>query len=65
MLIGVEVLVEMLRMEVAEPPEASVTLVGLNVLVGPARKTVAVRLTLPLNPLRLFNVIVLSTELPA
>ncbi len=60
-----EVLVEMLRMEVAEPPEASVTLVGLNVLVGPARKTVAVRLTLPLNPLRLFNVIVLSTELPA
>jgi len=64
-LIGVEVLVEMLRMEVAEPPEASVTLVGLNVLVGPARKTVAVRLTLPLNPLRLFNVIVLSTELPA
>ncbi len=40
----------MLSFEVAEPPEVSGTVTGLNDTDGPEGETVAVRLTLPANP---------------
>jgi hypothetical protein len=43
---------------VTVPPDASVTDVGLNVTLGPEGETEPVRVSVPLNPLRLAKVIV-------
>ncbi len=42
--------VAMLSFEVAEPPEVSATVTGVNDIAGPKGETVAVRFTLPANP---------------
>ena len=47
---GVELVVVIERVELAEP-ELIVTGVGLNVAVAPLGRPLALRLTLPVNPL--------------
>jgi len=56
---------EMLIVELPEPPEVRVTLVGLRVEVEPDAGTAAVeRVTVPENPLRLARLIVAVDENP-
>jgi hypothetical protein len=62
----VEVVVEIVRVEVAVEPGVRLTLVGENPVVGPLATlgaTVAVRATLPVNP-RLLSVMVEVAEPP-
>ena len=54
---GVEGVVDIVSVEVPVPPEARMTLVGLKPRVRPAGETESLRLTLPVNPPRLVNVI--------
>lgn len=49
--------VDIVNVEVPVPPERRMTLVGLKPRVRPAGETESVRLTLPVNPPRLVNVI--------
>ncbi len=46
------------RVEVADPPEGTMTLTGLREGVGPDGETVAAKLTVPLKPLMLVTVMV-------
>ena len=54
----------MVRVEVALPPEVTLTLDGLIETVGPDGEETAERLTVPANPLRLVTVIVDVVEEP-
>jgi len=54
----VELLVEMVRVGLHDPPGERFTEEGLTDAVGPVGVTVVARLTLPENPLRLFSRIV-------
>ncbi len=53
---GVEDVLEIVSEEFAVSPETRVTLVGLKAKVRPAGETESVRLTVPVNPPRLVNV---------
>jgi hypothetical protein len=58
---GVERFVEIVRIDVPEPPETRETLVGLRETAGPlrtVRETVALRLTVPVKPPKLVSVAV-------
>jgi hypothetical protein len=57
-------LVKTVKVAVADAPGVNVTLVGLKVAPGPP-ETARVRVTLPLNPLRLFTVMTDVPEEPA
>jgi len=63
--VGVELVVQTVRVDVAVPPEGTETTVGLKLVDGPAGEIVDVRLTLPLNPLILVTVIVEVALAPA
>jgi hypothetical protein len=56
--------VETVRVEDAEPFAGKATLVELNETVGPLGETVAVRSTVPVNPLRLINVTIADPDAP-
>ncbi len=53
---GVEDVLEIVSEEFAVSPETRVTLVGLKARVRPAGETASVKLTVPVNPPRLVNV---------
>jgi hypothetical protein len=48
----------MVKVELADPPDESVRLVGFTEMVGPAGETVTPRATVPVNPLKLVTVMV-------
>ncbi len=60
----VEEVVDTVRVEVADVPEGTMTLVGLREGVGPAGETVAAKLTGPLKPLMLVTVMVAVPDEP-
>jgi len=62
--VGVELVVQTVRVDVAVPPDGTETTVGLKLVDGPAGEIVDVRLTLPLNPLTLVTVIVEVAQEP-
>ena len=62
---GVEVEVETVRTEVAEPPGGRETKLGLTVAAMVVDETVSVRVTVPENPLRLVRTMVEDTDEPA
>lgn len=61
---GVEDVVETVSVEVADVPEERVTLMELNDGVGPEGETPVAKLTVPLKPLRLVNVMVEVPDAP-
>jgi len=62
--VGVEAPTEIVRVDVAEPPEGGVTEVGLKVLVVPVGRPEIERLTAELKPLKDVIVIVEVPEAP-
>jgi hypothetical protein len=62
--VGVEAVVETVRVEVAVPPERRFRFVALRETVGPAGEIEGARLTALLNPLKLVSVMVEVAEDP-
>ncbi len=61
---GVDDVVDIVSVEVAVPPARRVTLIMLKVTVKPAGEDESVRLSVPLNPLRLVRTTVEVAEEP-
>ncbi len=62
--VRVELDVQTLRVDVADPPDVTETTVGLKLVEGPAGEIVDDRVTLPLKPLTLVTVIVEVAQEP-